>query len=397
MIIAGISSLIARSWFNAKRATGLLAYQSPVQSWEHVEPARSTSTQFIVAWKDKAPCLPIAWQRREFLAPHLEAFAVQLGHSPEAEAKAIAQGRFRAAPNEFVNLGTPVDWHRNQAGNVAVHWSKISIQARNVTRTPDEVALFNWAYTLVRAWALTGASEHIETFWQLFEDWIEKNPPNLGVQWARDESVARRLTAVAFAVQAFRFQPGSTDERLFKTARFVAVSAKRLRVSFAYARATSSLAELNSAVALFTAGTLWPQLKDADVWRADGLEFLIATGKKIISSRGTLDNDVAQASAQILELFVWAEIILRAEHERESLPESLQAKIRLLIQRVSQCSTRAVNYTPWFSLSGCLNGDLRPAISAAMILFTGRHYTAGPWDEASLLLVGPLCDSAAAL
>jgi hypothetical protein len=48
-----------------------------------------------------------------------------------------------------------------------------------------------------------------------------------------------------------------------------------------------------------------------------------------------------------------------------------------------------------FPLSGCPFEDFRPAVGAALALFKGERLPSGPWDEASLLLLGPASASAA--
>jgi hypothetical protein len=46
-------------------------------------------------------------------------------------------------------------------------------------------------------------------------------------------------------------------------------------------------------------------------------------------------------------------------------------------------------------LSGCAYEDFRPAVGAALAIFTGERLPAGPWDETALLLLGPAAASAA--
>ena len=45
-------------------------------------------------------------------------------------------------------------------------------------------------------------------------------------------------------------------------------------------------------------------------------------------------------------------------------------------------------------LSGCPFEDFRPSVGAALALFKGERLPAGPWDETSLLLLGPISASA---
>lgn len=348
--------------------------------------------EFVTKWKSKSPSLPVALLDRTYVAPHLEHYAVAVGHSPEAEAKAIASGRFRLGTGKFINLGVPPEWSRGQEGFTSIHWTKVPIQIATIEAS--EVSHFNWVYTLVRSWILSGDDTHAETFWVWFEDWLKINPPNLGPQWISDEAIVRRLLAITYAAQAFRFHSATTDQRLIQAARFITVSAEHLHLTLSHAHAQSITSGLRSALAIFTAGALWPNLPAADSWRSAGLESLISEGRKLNPHEGIASPSELLASAQVLEIYTWAEIILRSENERESLPESLQAKIRSLAVSAAQLPAMTAPFVPLFSLSGCASSDVRPAVATALILFTGVRYAVGPWDESTLLIVGPMCTSA---
>jgi len=397
MTIISAGQLISSAWFECKRALGIFVRQSPTQPWSLIPPLPGEQSDFIAKWQSKAPRLPIALLERQYLAPHLEQFSVTLGCSPEAEAKAIAVGQFRLANNQFINLGFPVDWNRNQQESAGMHWAKASADVDSTASAINEASQFNWAYPLVRAWIVSGDDAHAEAFWNLLEDWMEKNPPNLGPQWVRDEAIARRILAVTFATQAFRFHSATTDHRLIQAARFITVSAEHLHLTLSKVQACSPIFGLQSAAALLTAGALWSSLPAADSWRSAGLESLIIEGKKLCRHDGYASPSEISTYAQILEIYTWTEIILRSENERESLPESLQVNIRALAMKVGQAPAIIAPGAPLFFLSGCASGDVRPAVATALILFTGVYFETGPWDESTLLLVGPMCTSAVAL
>lgn len=379
-----LNQFIFNTVFRLKCATGTFQRQSPAATWVSIAPAINAEEAFALNWKNKSPGLPISFLDRTYLAPHLEKYAVALGCSPEAEAKAIALGRFRTRHGEFISLGILPEWNRGQEEFLEKHWSEIPIAA--ATAEVAEASYFNWVYALMRAWILSGDDTHVETFWTLFENWLKKNSPNVGPRWVSDAEISTRILAVTFAIQALRFHPGITESRIIKAARFISVSATRLKLTFNYAKAAPDASGRLSALGLFTAGALWPQLSAADSWRSAGLEYLI--------SQGGARNSLAGATpAQILEIYTWSEIILRAESEKESLPESLQEKVRELVVRAQNLPQQATSFSSLFPLSGCGSGDTRPALAAAQILFTGTRFISGEWDEAALLLIGPLCTS----
>lgn len=356
---------------------------------------------YAARWRRFAPRLPLAKIDRAYLAPHLETWAVAAGRSPVAEADLIARGRFRIFDHDLVEAGMPPRWNVSvldgSTVDASVHWSKLSTAGPVDIKGVWELSRFAWVYPLVRAWVLDGEARHVETFWRLLEDWMEANPPNRGPQWMCGQEASMRLIAVAFALQAFRAHPATTDARLVLTVRLATATARRIRGHLAYAVSQANNHGISESLGLFTAGALWPRLDRSEAWREQGLETLFPQVEALVDRQ---DGGFSQHSTNyhrlFLQLMTWAEVVLGAEghllppRTRERVVRATEFLSDLLEPDGTVPRYGADDSANLFPLSGLPAHDFRPALGAAQALFLGDRPTAGPWDEAALLLLGPI-------
>ena len=375
--------------FLLKAKLGLYARKTPAKPWESFDPQGDELAEYSALWRAKAPALPISQIPREYLSPWVENYAIESGHSPVDEAKAIALGKYRLNATRFVSADFPPAWNHGLESVTSQHWSKISSQLKPIREMSKELSRFSWALVLVRAWILDGDSAHVENFWKLFEDWLDKNQPHLGPQWYSDEEVARRLINITWIVQAFRHHPSSTNTRLVKAARFITVSAERLQATFAESVKQASVAGLAVAVALYTAGALWPRLPSSDVWRSDGLEWALDCHlDSLLDVHSSLSPNKWH---ELLQLTIWLEVVLRSE--KETLPEAFHQKINLLLRSIGESERLNHLTSNLFPLAGYPADEMKPTLVVAQALFQGIRAGDSSADEATLLLCGPLCAS----
>jgi hypothetical protein len=379
--------MVSLSFF-IKAKLGFYARKTPAKPWELFDPQGDAFKEYPSLWRARAPALPISQIPRDYLSPWLENYAMESGHSPVDEAKAIALGNFRLTSSRFMGTSFPPLWNQGFESVAQQHWSKISLPMDDKREVAQELSRFTWALVLVRAWILDGDDSHAENFWKLFEDWLDKNQPHLGPQWCSDEEVARRLMTVSYVVQAFRYHPATTEARIIKAARFISVSAQRLQATFAEPENHDSLAGLYAEVGLYSAGALWPRLPESDIWRSDGLEQALNRMDDMISAQEACTTTCNLC--ELLQLVIWLEVVLRAE--RETLPEALHQKVsRLLL--IEEQSITAAPATNLFPMTGCATDEIKPTLATARVLFEGKRSAPSPADEVSLLLCGPLCAS----
>jgi hypothetical protein len=397
----GPAWFLRRLWFKAERASGWLERRCPARTWDQVE----VPSDYAERWRRSAPRLPIARIDRAYLAPHVEAWAIATGHSPVAEADQLARGRFRIFNHDLVEVWSPPRWNVSVLDGATVdastHWTKLRTDGPVDIKGVWELSRFAWVYPLVRAWVADGEPRHVERFWTLLEHWMEANPPNRGPQWMCGQEASMRLIAVAFALQAFRDHPATTDARVRLTARLATATAGRIRAHLGYALSQRNNHGISESLGLFTAGASWPGLAASAAWRDQGLETLFPQVEDLVDSQ---DGGFSQHSTNyhrlFLQLMTWAEVVLGAEGQmlpprtRERVAHATQFLANLLEPDGTVPRYGADDSANLFPLSGLPAHDFRPAVVAAQALFLGDRPAAGPWDEAALLLAGPLPISA---
>jgi hypothetical protein len=268
-----------------ERRLGVWEWRTPLRPWKDFavgfDPAE---------WRKSAPRLPIALLDRAHLAPQLEAWSVQSGCTPVAEADAFARGYARVFSHQLVEVGRPDRWTRNvltgRSVDPSAHWSKLRDAGSDDIKGVWELSRFSWASALVRAWLRDGESRHVELFWSTLEDWMARNPPNRGPNWMCGQEAAFRLIAVTYALQAFRDHPATSDARLSLVARLADATAQRVAFHLPYALSQQNNHGIAEAIGLQTIATFWPDFPESSAGYRRGMEALATQCAELIGPDG---------------------------------------------------------------------------------------------------------------
>ena len=394
--------LFQRARWACERKLGVWEWRSPLRPWKDFAGPGFDP----VEWRKSAPRLPIALLDRAYLAPQLEAWSVEAGATPVAEADAFARGYARVFSHQLVEVGRPDRWTRNVLTGRSLdpyrHWSRIDDAGADDIKGVWELSRFSWAYALVRAWLRDGDDRHVELFWSTLEDWMTRNPPNRGPNWMCGQEASFRLIAVTYALQAFRDHPATTDERLTLAARLADATADRIADHLSYAQSQQNNHGIAELIGLQTAARFWPSLCGfphwpEDVWR----DLLPEQCDALIGPDGGFSQHSTNYHRLLLQLLTWSEVVERSVGD--TLPKGVRAKAiaatDFLATLMEEDGTvpryGADDGANLFPLSGCPFEDFRPAVGAALALFKGERLPSGPWDESALLLLGPMAASAA--
>ncbi|MBC8497248.1 MAG: hypothetical protein H8D37_06265, partial [Chloroflexi bacterium] len=184
-----------------------------------------------------------------------------------AEADEIVAGRVRLFG------GDPVPLVLTPPGELS-HWTELEQGSKGVGKQGGrgdikfiwEPARFGWAFTLGRAYYLSGDERYPKSFWRYFEIFQEANPVNMGPNWASAQEVALRLIAFVFAAQIFSNSPHSTTPCASQLANSIAHHAGRIPPTLIYARAQNNNHLLSEAAGLITASLALPNHPDSPRW-----------------------------------------------------------------------------------------------------------------------------------
>src|SRR5581483_10585273 len=268
-----------RAWYVLHQRLHPLSRRLPIRTWQQ-QPLSDLVRRDI-------PTDPLAYQDwREFHAgkfffetlPSVELLESVSERTAIPEAEALLLGRWRYFGAIDAAVGFPPDWHRNPfTGEHAPadrHWSKIPDFAFGDIKLIWEASRFSSAYTLARAYALTGSDHFSEAFWKLVEDWASHNPPQLGANWKCGQEAAFRIMAWCFGLYAFANSERSTPERKASLAAMIAAHAYRIEANLNYALVQNNNHGISEAVGLFTVGLLFPEFQRADEWVSRGRELI---------------------------------------------------------------------------------------------------------------------------
>jgi hypothetical protein len=400
----GPSSLVLYAAYHIARRTGWLRRRTPIYDWDERPLAYWLRTEISAD--------PILfgehWANRtsRFFFVNNEEFSSSIRKILQSNesivlsrADEILQGQFRLFGIEPIELGFPPDWASfpRMTDEEAIpivdlnhHWTEYDLDA-----LPADVKLiwepsrFGWIYPLARAFLLTDEEHYCEGFWRLVESWKKANRPNAGLQWYTAQTAALRLMALVFAMHAFAPALMKKPSRLTILAQMVAVHADRIPPTMTYARAQGNNHLLTEAVALYTAGLLFPDFRRASRWKRLGRHWLVEALNRQIFPDGGYVQHSTNYHRLALHMGLWGTRL--AKINGEPLPPATQDALlratQCLAALVHEESGHVPNFGPNDSahilpLSICPRVDFRPVIQAASLAFMGRPaYDAGPWDE----------------
>lgn len=277
------------------------------------------------------------------------------------------------------------------------HWSDYETGRARLPETLTDIKLlweparFGWAFTLGRAYHLTGDERYAEAFWHFFETFDRANPPFRGPHWMNGQEVALRLMALAWSSQIFTLAEASTPERRARLTKALIKHAVRIPPTLLYARAQNNNHLLTEAAALFTAGLLLPGHPSATRWRALGWKWINQGLQAQIDSYGEYAQHSTNYHRLMLQVVLWVNALLKATHgtwPMETL-KAVRRAVHWLLNMLDPVSGAVPNLGAndgayIFPLTVCPFADFRPVAHAAARAFLNYDLPHGVWDEMAL-------------
>jgi Heparinase II/III-like protein/Heparinase II/III N-terminus len=397
----GVRDGMLRLEYELRRGSGLMSWKMrSVQGWDswdikNVAP-NVTAEEMLAARRDGT---------RQFFfgdARNLQS-EIKRTIGPDGESKTLADaGRVLAGDIPFFDQlsfasSFPPQWFRNPATGQSVSPQKSWTQMRFAS--PDygdlkfilEPSRFLFIYPLVRAYALTGDERFPRAFWNAMEDWAQHSPPMAGPLWICGQECALRILAWSFAFNAFIHSPSTTSARASLLVSMIAAHAWRTAQTVGYARSQRSNHLISEAVGLWTAGTLYPELRESQVWKNLGSHLLRDAVLDQITPQGVSQQHSFNYQRMILHLLLWT-LRLAEIHDAPLHPQiraRAQAALDFMLPWIDPASGLAPNFgsndgTLIFPLANASFRDFRPLQQLAAGVFGRPGLPPGPWDEGAL-------------
>lgn len=397
----GLGWILFRLGYALRMRLGILRWQQPAYEWDE---------RPLSYWlKSDVPSEPadyLRWRNAhapKFFFDGIPPLPRDLPWNPQLavdEAEKIIAGELRYFEHTPYQIGFPPDWHLDPRANVRIdaqkHWSQIPDYGEYDIKFIWEASRFNQVYALVRAYAFQRDERYPEAFWTLVEDWARKNPPQRGPNWMCGQETSLRLLAWTFGLYAFREADSTTAERVARLAQLVAAQADRVYGNIDYAISTRGNHAVSEAFGLWLAGTLFPELKQAEKYRSTGCRLLEREAEIHIFHDGTYSMYSLNYHRFILHVYFLAMRLGELNQDRfsDALYQSISKSLDFMAQLIEPSSGEMPVYGSndgalVCPLDTCDFTDYRPTLQAGWFLVHGKRlFEAGAWDETLFWLWG---------
>ena len=329
-----------------------------------------------------------------FQLPNPDVFSV-LGEEFQAavlsKGNEIVDGKYRPFGNDpqplDLELRFPVShWTFHEIGKVANPVEDIKLIW--------EPARLGWAVELGKAFYLSKDERYAGKFIDLYQDFRNINPLNLGPNWQSAQEVALRLMALVLTAHLMHSSKSLDESFMLILCKDIADHAERILPTISYAKAQDNNHLLSEAVGLYTAG-LW--LKDhprASKWTNIGRNLF----RKAILGQIEEDGEYCQHSTNyhrmMLTLALWMRGMLLYDAKDLEVEEYTQLKkaTSWLLGCYDEVSGNAMNLGHndgafIFPLANGEYADYRPIIQSSGLAFLNQKVlTDGAWNDLAIWL-----------
>ncbi|MDQ3816744.1 MAG: heparinase II/III family protein [Acidobacteriota bacterium] len=301
------------------------------------------------------------------------------------KAERILEGKFDLLGWRDLDFGRPVDWHLEPVARrraPLVHWSRIDYlnpEAVGDHKIIWELNRHQYFKTLGRAYWLTRDERYAQGFAAHIKDWMDRNPPKLGINWASSLEVAFRSISWLWALHLFRRSPALTPELFLRVLKFLYVHARHVETYLStYFSPNTHLT--GEALGLFYLGTVLPEFRAAARWRETGKNILTAQLDCHVKPDGVYFEQSTYYHRYTTDFYT--HLLILMERSGDRVPDNLREKLTLLLDHLMYI-TRPDGTTPYFGdddggrlmmLDERETFDFRAALSTGAALFSRSDY-----------------------
>jgi hypothetical protein len=208
-----------------------------------------------------------------------------------AGADAICQQRFDLLGYRELSFGDPVNWHLDPvSGRQApfVHWSRLDpLDAATVgdSKVVWELNRHQGLVRLGQAYQMSRDERYAEAFARYVLEWLQANPPALGINWTSSLEVALRLMSWCWALFLFRDSRALSPDLFVEMLEAIWAHAAHVERNLSYYFSPNTHLT-GEALGLFYAGVVFPEFQPAGRWRTLGARILVEESERQILPDG---------------------------------------------------------------------------------------------------------------
>ncbi|MFC4712920.1 alginate lyase family protein [Planococcus dechangensis] len=287
----------------------------------------------------------------------------------------------------FTKKFSPNDMHWTEIGDLSSDFGDI--------KWIWELSRFSFVYPLSRAYAITKDEKYAIAYWEMFEDFIEHNPPELGANYKCGQEMSLRIMAWTFGLNIFIDSPQTTEERLELLTKAIHHHANHVEKHFDFAlKSVKNNHSLSEAAGMYTAGVIFQFLNSSAQWRLKGHKFIQSEANWQIYPDGSYIQHSFNYQRLAIQDLTW--FLKLAQLNNDNCSPSFVAKFKKTIEFMYQFQEPSTGRVPNYGMN---DGayihpltskeylDHRPALQAAWLTVTGeRLYEENDVDEIALWL-----------
>jgi hypothetical protein len=316
-------------------------------------------------------------------------------------ANKIVRGSFDLLGFRDLNFGDPPDWHVEpiaEKRSPLLHWSRLDYLAAEVFGDKKIVWELNrqqYFSTLGQAYWFSRDERYAQTFTSHVTDWIGKNPPKLGINWASSLEVSFRSISWIWALYFFKLSSAITPNWFAQILKVLYLNALHLETYLStYFSPNTHLT--GEALGLFYIGTVFPEFEESARWRRTGLSILTEQLERHVQPDGVYFEQSSYYHRYTTDFYLHLKLLL--EINDRPIPPNLDRKLQALLDHLMYI-TRPDGMTPIFgdddggrlvALDKKRPRDFRAALSTGAVLFdrADYKYVAKSPAEETLWLMG---------
>jgi len=357
----GLNYVLFRVWFLLQKKTGLLVKRFPANP-----PFINAIT--LVEWKKSIFFIK---SKEELIFPKNKVETLK------NEAESILNGDYIFFSSTKFTLGLDYDWVSNpDTGfkyDISKHWSEIndySSESGDI-KYVWEKSRFSFLNTIIR-YDYHFDDDKSEFVFNEIENWIDRNPINMGPNYVCSQEMTIRCFNWIFALNYYKNSKNLTNNRFLKIINTIYWHADHIYKNINFSKiAVRNNHAVTECLGIYTFGLLFPSFPNSAKWKRNGKEWFQNEICYQVYDDGTFLQFSMNYHRVLIQLFTWAIQINKVNDLPFSDDVYIKAKksLRFLLSCMNENNGMLPNYGAndgalFFKLGVQEFRDYRPQLEA---------------------------------
>lgn len=298
----------------------------------------------------------------------------------------IKKGNFTFFNKSKINLGKDYNWRTNPITNyeydISKHWSEIkdfSEEAGDI-KFVWEKSRFSFLNEIVR-YDYHFDDDQSEFVFSEIEDFIDKNPINLGPNYKCSQEISLRVLNWTFVLNYYKDSPNLTEELFDKIMHVIYWQIHHVYHNINFSRiAVRNNHAITETLMLYLSDKLFPFFPDVKNWAFKGKKWFEHEVKYQIYNDGTFIQFSMNYHRVVIQLLTYAICVSKLNNDsfKDFLYERAYKSLDFLYQCLQLESGFLPNYGAndgalFFNFTICDYRDFRPQLNGLHYALTGEH------------------------